>query len=102
MAPGEPLTHKTLFLSTSADDRPFVAPLYFAESDSFHLTMIFDGAGRSLTNVTGNPNVTVMISTGSPFDLCLQGEGYAEVISDPQQLVGAMNAVRAKAPRSSF
>jgi nitroimidazol reductase NimA-like FMN-containing flavoprotein (pyridoxamine 5'-phosphate oxidase superfamily) len=91
-------THKTLLLSTSADDRPFVAPVYFAESDPFHLTIIVESAGRSLTNVALNPKVAVMISTGSPFELYLQGEGYAEVISDSQQLVGAMNAVRAKAP----
>jgi hypothetical protein len=75
-----------------------VAPAYFAESDPFHLTLIVERAGRSLANLARNPNVALILSTGSPFDLYVQGAGHAEVLSDRQQLGAAMDAVRAKAP----
>jgi nitroimidazol reductase NimA-like FMN-containing flavoprotein (pyridoxamine 5'-phosphate oxidase superfamily) len=91
-------TKKTLFLSTSTRDQPFVAPVYFAESDPFHLTLITERGGRSLANLAHNPNVALILSTGSPFDLYVQGAGHAEVLSDRQQLGAAMDAVRAKAP----
>ena len=66
-------TNKTLVLSTSASDRPWIAGAYFAESDPFHLTLILETAGRSLANIRVNPNVAVAVSLRSPFDLYLQG-----------------------------
>ena len=72
--------------------------VYFAESDPFHLTLITERAGRSLANLALSPNVALILSTGSPFDLYVQGAGYAEVLTDRQQLGAAMDAVRAKAP----
>jgi nitroimidazol reductase NimA-like FMN-containing flavoprotein (pyridoxamine 5'-phosphate oxidase superfamily) len=87
-----------MFLSTSADDRPWVAGVYFAESDPFHLTLVLEAAGRSLANIRANPNIAVTISSSSPFDLYLQGEGDAELLDNDEQLEAAKTAVRAKAP----
>jgi hypothetical protein len=91
-------TNKTLVLSTSAHDRPWVAGVYFAESDPFHLTLILETAGRSLANIRANPNVAVTVSACSPFDLYLQGEGDVELLDSDAQLAVAKDAVRAKAP----
>jgi general stress protein 26 len=91
-------TNKVLSLGTSANDHPWVAGAYFAETDSFHLTLILDITSRSLANIRLNPNVAIQLSTGSPFDVHLQGEGDAEVLADDQQLEAATDAVRAKAP----
>jgi len=91
-------TNKALFLSTCANDRPWVAGVYFAESDAFHLTLIFETDGRSLANIRINPHIAVSVSTGSAFDLYLQGEGDAEVLAGGEHLDAARNAVRAKAP----
>jgi general stress protein 26 len=91
-------TNKTMFLSTSANDRPWVAGVYFAESDPFHLTLILETAGRSLANIRANPNVAVIVSARSPFDVYLQGEGNAEVLDNDELLQAAKQAVRAKAP----
>jgi nitroimidazol reductase NimA-like FMN-containing flavoprotein (pyridoxamine 5'-phosphate oxidase superfamily) len=90
--------NKTMFLSTSANDRPWVAGVYFAESDPFHLTLILETAGRSLANIRANPNVAVTVSLHSPFDLYLQGEGDAEMLDTEEQLEAAKDAVQAKAP----
>jgi nitroimidazol reductase NimA-like FMN-containing flavoprotein (pyridoxamine 5'-phosphate oxidase superfamily) len=91
-------TNKTLVLSTSANDRPWTAGAYFAESDPFHLTLILETAGRSLANIRVNPNVAVTVSLHSPFDLYLQGEGDAEMLDTDEQLEAAKAAVWAKAP----
>ena len=91
-------TNKTLVLSTSASDRPWIAGVYFAESDPFHLTLILETAGRSLANIRVNPNVAVTVSLRSPFELYLQGEGDAEVLDTDAQLAAAKDAVQAKAP----
>jgi nitroimidazol reductase NimA-like FMN-containing flavoprotein (pyridoxamine 5'-phosphate oxidase superfamily) len=91
-------TNKTPVLSTSARDRPWIAGVYFAESDPFHLTLILETAGRSLANIRVNPNVAVTVSLRSPFDLYLQGEGDAEVLDTDAQLAAAKDAVQAKAP----
>jgi hypothetical protein len=90
--------NKTLVLSTSANDRPWIAGAYFAESDPFHLTLVLETAGRSLANLRANPNVAVTVSLHSPFDLYLQGEDDAEILDNDEQLETAMDAVRAKAP----
>jgi hypothetical protein len=72
-------TNKVLALGTCANDRPWVAGAYFAETDPFHLTLILDITSRSLANIRLNSNVAVSLSTGSPFDVHLQGEGDAEL-----------------------
>jgi nitroimidazol reductase NimA-like FMN-containing flavoprotein (pyridoxamine 5'-phosphate oxidase superfamily) len=91
-------TNKTLVLSTSANDRPWIAGAYFAESDPFHLALLLETAGRSLANIRFNPNVAATVSLRSPFDLYLQGEGDAEMLDNDEQLQAAKDAVRAKAP----
>ena len=91
-------TNKVLTLGTSAKDRPWVTGAYFAETDAFHLTLILEISGRALANIRLNRNVAIQLSTGSPFDVHLQGEGDAEVLADDQQFEAARDAVRAKAP----
>jgi hypothetical protein len=91
-------TNKVLSLGTCANERPWVAGAYFAETDPFHLTLLLEVSSRSLANIRLNPKVAVTLSTGSPFDLHLQGEGDAELDPDDQRLDAAKDAVRAKAP----
>jgi hypothetical protein len=75
-----------------------VAGVYYAESDPFHLTLILEAAGRSLANIRANPYVAVSLSSRSPFDVFLQGEGDAEMLDNVEQLDAARDAVWAKAP----
>ena len=94
-------TNKTMFLSTSANDRPWVAGVYFAESDPFHLTLILEAAGRSLANIRANPNVAVTVSSCSPFDLYLQGKATRRC-STPMSSSRRQNMpCERKRPRSS-
>ena len=90
--------NKVLSLGTCANDHPWVAGAYFAATDPFHMTLILDITSRSLANIRLNSNVAVTLSTGSPFDVHLQGEGEAELFADDQQLEAAKHALRAKAP----
>jgi hypothetical protein len=94
-------TNKVLSLGTSANDRPWVAGAYFAETDAFHLTPILEITGRSLANIRLNSNVAVSVATGSPFDVHLQGEGDAEVLADGQQLERQRTPCGRKHPRSN-
>jgi hypothetical protein len=91
-------TNKVLSLGICANDRPWVAGAYFAETDPFHLTLLLEITGRSLANIRLNPNIAVTLSSGSPFDVHLQGEGDAELLADDHQLEAAKNAARTKAP----
>jgi hypothetical protein len=90
--------NKTMSLSTSANDNPWVAGVYFAESDLFHLTVILETTGRSLSTIRANPNTAVMLSSGSAFALYVQGEADAHVLDSPADLAAAKNALLAKAP----
>jgi len=90
-------TNKTMFLSTSANDHPWVAGVFFAESDPFHLAVLLETTGKTLANIRANANVAVVISDGSAFTPFLQGEAAAIVLSD-HELEATKDALRAKAP----
>src|SRR5260370_33310532 len=90
-------TNKALFLSTSANERPWVAGVYFAESDAFHLTLILETDGRSLANIRVNPQIAVTVSTGSAFDLYLRGERDEEGIAGDDKFDAAKKPCRRNA-----
>ncbi len=69
-----------LYLSTSTDDHPWVAGVYFADTDPFTLTVILEGGGRTLQNLQANAKFGIVVSTGSPFDLFMQAEGHALIL----------------------
>jgi hypothetical protein len=90
--------NKTMFLSTSASDSPWVAGTFFAESDLFRLTMILETTGKSLANIQANRKVAIVVSSGSAFEPFLQGEGEAVVLYGDGDIDATKNALLAKAP----
>lgn len=90
--------NKTMFLSTSASDSPWVAGTFFAESDLFRLTVMLETTGKSLSNIQANRQVAVVVSSGSAFEPFLQGEGDAVVLYGESDLQATRNALLAKAP----
>jgi hypothetical protein len=91
-------THKTMFLSTAANDRPWVAGTFFTDSDIFNLTLLLETTGRTLSNIKANPNVAIVISSGSAFAPFLQGEADALLLAGEDELEATKNALRTKAP----
>ena len=89
----------TLFLSTSADDEPWGAGAFFAESDPFTLSLILEMHGRTLGNIRRNPRVGLVVSDGNPFAPFLQGSADAVVLGDDHDMQAAVDALRAKAPQ---
>lgn len=88
----------TMFLSTSAEDQPWVAGVFFTERGSFELSIILEVGGRTLSNIRRNPSVAVVVSHGDPFAPFLQGAATAEVLDDD----GArpvVAALRSKSPQ---
>ena len=87
-----------MFLSTSADDQPWVAGVFFAERGSFELSVILEVQGRTLSNIRRNPSVALVVSHGDPFAPFLQGAATAEVLNDDgaQAVVAAL---RTKSPQ---
>ena len=90
---------QTMFLSTAADDQPWGAGVFFAESSPFELSLILELHGRTLRNVRSNPRVAMVVSSGNAFEPFLQGAAAAEVIEDDDRLGGIVAALRAKAPQ---
>jgi hypothetical protein len=91
-------TNKTMFLSTSANDHPWVAGVFFAESDPFHLIVLLETTGKTLSNIRANSNVAVVISDGSAFTPFLQGDASALLLDSDDELEAAKRVLRAKAP----
>lgn len=90
-----------LYLSTSAEDVPWVAGAYFAETNAFTLTVVLEGEGRTLRNLRANPCFSIAVSTGSPFEMFLQANGDVVVSDDAAELVQAKRAVKAKVPQAA-
>lgn len=86
-----------MFLSTSADDEPWVAGVFFAERDSFELSIILEVHGRTLRNIRRNPSVAIVVSHGDPFAPFLQGAATAEVVDD-DGTDAVVAALRSKSP----
>lgn len=87
-----------MFLSTSADDQPWVAGVFFAERGSFELSLILEVQGRTLSNIRRNPSVAVAVSHGDPFAPFLQGSATAEVLDD-DGAHAVVAALRRKSPQ---
>jgi hypothetical protein len=88
----------TMFLSTSSDDQPWVAGVFFAERGRFELSIILETHGRTLSNIRRNPSVAVVVSHGDPFAPFLQGAGTAEVLDD-DGAPAVVGALRSKSPQ---
>lgn len=93
-------TSATLFLSTSSNDTPWVAGGFFVESDEFTLSMVLEGTGSTMRNIQANPNVAVVLSTGSPFDPFLQGSATVELLSGGEETDLVKKALIAKSPQT--
>lgn len=90
---------RTMYLCTAADDDPWGAGAFFAESDPFHLSLVLEQHGRSLRNIRHNPRVALVVSSGNAFEPFLQGSADAEVLDDDEDgLQATTAALRAKAP----
>jgi len=87
----------TMFLSTcSTEGEPWGAGVFFAEADPFTLRLIVEASGRTLRNIAANPNVAIVVSTGSPFEPFLQGS--ADAVVDPDGIDSTKAALVAKSP----
>ncbi len=68
----------TLKLATAGGAvSPWLAAAFFAEADLFTLRLMIERQGKTLANVHADPRVAVMIETGNPMALFVQGEGRA-------------------------
>jgi uncharacterized protein YhbP (UPF0306 family) len=72
--------HKSMYLATSGSDGPWVGGVYFAEADPSTLVLVLEERGRTLAAVRANPEVAVVVSTGSPMNPFLQARASAEVV----------------------
>jgi hypothetical protein len=90
----------TMYVCTSADNDPWGAGVFFAESDLFNLSLVLELHGRTLRNIRGNPRVALVVSSGNPFEPWLQGEAAAQVFEDKENISAVGDELRAKAPQS--
>lgn len=88
----------TMYLSTTADDEPWGAGAFFAESDLFHLSLVLEEHGRTLGNIRRNPRLALVVSSGNPFEPFLQGAADAELLEDDDEFRATVEALRTKAP----
>ena len=89
----------TMYLSTTADDEPWGAGAFFAESGPFDLSLVLEEHGRTLRNIRRNPRVALVVSSGNPFEPFLQGAADAELLEDDEKLTATTDALRTKAPQ---
>lgn len=87
-----------LHLSTCADGVPWGAGAFFAELDTFTLTLVLESHGRTLTNIRSNPRVAVVVSSSNPMDAFLQASAEVEVLDD---LAETREALLAKVPQAA-
>jgi Pyridoxamine 5'-phosphate oxidase len=72
--------HKSMYLATSGSAGPWVGGVYFAELDPVTLVLVLEQRGRTLAAVRENPEVALVVSTGSPAQPFLQARATAEVV----------------------
>ena len=89
----------TMYLSTAADDEPWGAGVFFAESGPFELSLVLELGGGTLGNIRRNPRAALVVSNGDPFAPFLQGAADAEVLEDDAEVEATADALRAKAPQ---
>ena len=68
-------------VATSGPEGPWVAGAFFVESDPFTLELVLEKSGRTLRNITANPQVAVLVAAGTPFEPFLQGQAEAEIVT---------------------
>ncbi len=88
-----------MYLSTAADDEPWGAGAFFAESDPFTLSLVLELHGRTLRNIRRNPRVALVVSSGDPFEPFLQGAADAEVLENAAEIKATTDLLRVKAPQ---
>jgi Pyridoxamine 5'-phosphate oxidase len=89
--------HASLELATSTlAGKPWLAAAYFAPLDPFSLVMMLEDGGRTLGNVSDNPQVALMFQTGNPTALFAQAEGVAQVV--PEEGAAFADRIVAKTP----
>ena len=91
---------QTMFLSTCSDGVPWGAGTFFAESDSFTLSLVLEAQGRTLANIKANPDVAIVVSNGDPYAPFLQGHATAVVLGDDDK-ARTCESIVAKAPQSA-
>ncbi|MDX8054952.1 pyridoxamine 5'-phosphate oxidase family protein [Lentzea sp. BCCO 10_0798] len=72
--------HKSMFLATAGSDGSWVSGVYFAENGLHTLELVLEERGRTLRAIKENPEVALVVSTGSPMEPFLQARGTAEVV----------------------
>jgi nitroimidazol reductase NimA-like FMN-containing flavoprotein (pyridoxamine 5'-phosphate oxidase superfamily) len=72
--------HKSMFLATAGSDGSWVSGVYFAENGLHTLELVLEERGRTLRAINENPEVALVVSTGSPMEPFLQARGTAEVV----------------------
>ncbi|ANZ34790.1 hypothetical protein BBK82_00570 [Lentzea guizhouensis] len=72
--------HKSMFLATSGSDGSWVSGVYFAEDGPKRLVLVLEERGRTLKAIEENPEVAVVVSTGSPMEPFLQARAVAEIV----------------------
>lgn len=72
--------HKSMFLATAGSDGSWVSGVYFAEDGPHTLVLVLEERGRTLKAIKENPEVALVVSTGSPMEPFLQARGTAVVV----------------------
>jgi nitroimidazol reductase NimA-like FMN-containing flavoprotein (pyridoxamine 5'-phosphate oxidase superfamily) len=72
--------HKSMFLATAGSDGSWVSGVYFAEDGPHTLVLVLEERGRTLKAIKENPEVALVVSTGSPMEPFLQARATAEVV----------------------
>lgn len=72
--------HKSMFLATNGSGGAWVSGVYFAEDGLHTLVLVLEERGRTLKSINENPEVALVVSTGSPMEPFLQAQGTAVVV----------------------
>ncbi|MFD4676469.1 pyridoxamine 5'-phosphate oxidase family protein [Lentzea sp. NPDC058450] len=91
--------HKSMFLATAGSDGSWVSGVYFAEDGPHSLVLVLEERGRTLKAIKENPEVAVVVSTGSPMEPFLQARGTARVVDGAEDEVVRQHLV-AKVPEA--
>lgn len=91
---------QTLYLSTAAaSGEPWAAGAFFAPSDLFTLGLVLELTGKTLANIKTNRRAAVIVSSGSPFDVFLQGLADVEIVDDEAGREDVKQALLSRAPQ---
>ncbi|GLY55017.1 pyridoxamine 5'-phosphate oxidase family protein [Lentzea sp. NBRC 102530] len=92
--------HKSMFLATAGSDGSWVSGVYFAEDGPHSLVLVLEERGRTLKAIEENPEVALVVSTGSPMEPFLQARGTAVVVDGAEDEVVRQHLV-AKVPEAA-